>query len=823
MKLQLGSLSLNLAKTPAPKTTTEQGTSSDAGVPTLFEGETISRDKITTKDMLGMLDNDGTASAMYMVITEPIKANTWDIEPFDNSPEAKKQADEVREAMTLPPHMGGMTTPMSLVIADMLRAIIEGNRKYEKVFELRNGRIVYQKIAPRDDSSTVILQDDRGGFNGLRQRAYIGKEYKTVTIDRQYSFVFTYRKEFATLMGKSAFRAAYYHYEKKHRLYYIANQMAQFGALPPKKVTAPKGAKQKDIDLHVALADQLGVSSTIGLPDGWELDAYDAAKGRYDPMGLIDHHNAEMARSILAQFMMLGTGGSTGSWALSKDQSDMFIIALRGVMNSIEEHINSYVLPDLVNYNYESPKYPRFKFANLTDATVELLKEAMTLVFNKIEDGKLPEDLVTGVMDKLRTQLDITNNTETPGLSRKGGQHTHFLADKRWSRPLTPAEKKVNFAALDKKYNELDKQFAQATKPIFDKIRQDTVKRLEKLLEAKDYKALDSFDIKTGPEYKKLLLDQMIDAYGYAKNGAADELNVGTPSTPNQSREIIRQQASQTVDKQLADLAFNVKSLVTEALRKNQLSKAELAIGDVLANVGGAVTGFYEEKIQPTSSVVFGTAINLGRDDVFVANRNKISKYQYSAIMDGATCAICMDLDGTIVDEAEYRSTQWMPPIHFSCRCIWVAIMSDEEEQPDITGFPDHPGDRYYPMFDGPGSAPAKPFDNFKDENLETIAQADIAGRPNAAVNTQIEELLKSNSPGAIRDSIRLAISLPQDDAIAMLDSITLPSGKGVGNFFYSVKLKPDGKIGKVLIDAAKDPLKMTAEQIASMVGLPTS
>jgi len=66
--------------------------------------------------------------------------------------------------------------------------------------------------------------------------------------------------------------------------------------------------------------------------------------------------------------------------------------------------------------------------------------------------------------------------------------------------------------------------------------------------------------------------------------------------------------------------------------------------------------------------------------------------YQYSAILDEVVCAVCEDLDSSVVDEATYYSTKWMPPIHFNCRCIWVAIMNDEEDKPDFTGLPDAPG-----------------------------------------------------------------------------------------------------------------------------------
>ena len=512
-------------------------------------------------------------------------------------------------------------------------------------------------------------------------------------------------------------------------------------------------------------------------------------------MGLIDHHNSEMARSILAQFIMLGSSGTTGSWALSQDQSDMFVIALRGLMSNIEEHITSYLLPDLVEYNFASPKYPRFVFANMTDATTTLLKEVALKVLDKRSEG-IPEAMVKGIVDKLALQLDIelpdekkstdiTNDQavaiETAGaeiqkqalngaqiasllaivqqvvlgqmpydtaqetmkvsfpmlddatiekilgpakdftpdatadtkvtqsratkfmtqLSESTRRHRHFLADNRWKRQLTPAENKVNFSALETKQNTLEEAFIEKAKPLFDQARQDALDEISALLKAKEYDKLESYTVTLPEAYRKLILNEMIDAYGFAKNGAADELNVPSPTTPPQTKDTIKQQANQIVEKQAADLTFEIKKTITEALRKNQLSEPErkgktgrvyLDIADVLGTITGLWGAFYDSKITATAGVIIAQAINAGRDDVFSSNKSKISKYQYSAILDDVTCAICEDLDGSVVSEEEYANTQWLPPIHFSCRCIWVAVLSDEEDQPNDTGFPDEPG-----------------------------------------------------------------------------------------------------------------------------------
>lgn len=774
--MRIGPININLARQSKPKTDEEVGTSAataNGAASLLFNGEVINADKITVKDLVKMRQEDGTASALYNIMTLPIMANPYDIEADPEDVDGV-QAAFVKEALTRPSYKGGMSTPFSLVIADALRAVLEGYRLFEKVWTINeDGKLVYRKIASRDNSTLTILADDRGGFNGAKQEAYLGGQFKTVLIPKERSFLFTFGKEKNWLVGESAFRAAYYHYDKKHRLYYLAHQAVQQFAIAPKLGIAPPKATQDDVDAAVAALDEFGTNSSAALPNGWTMA--DVGNGsRIDPLTLIDHHDAAMARSVLAHFIMLGSGGSTGSWALSSDQSDMFILALRGLMENLEEHITAYIVADLINYNFEVPHYPKFRFADLTTQTTNIVKEVFKTIADK-DMTKIPDYVLEGVIDRMaelleiqvpkdKTEkttadapagdpqsiagaidqsaeiakqalngaqigslLEVVNKiatgqmpfdsgratlisafpflteadidkilnpvkgfTPSPQLSRKS---RHFLADARWKRELTPAETKVNFSSLQKKFITLETEFEDAAKPIWDKIKADTETRVTALLEAEDYAAITDFEIAYADEYRQAIYDSMLASYNYAKVGAADELNVKAPATPKVTKDLLTSQAQQTVDKQFAELKFEITNAVTTAQRKAQLSTTtDLAIKDVIDDIAILIGGYYDNKIGITAGLLTTIGVNIGRDDVFKTAAKDISKYQYSALLDDVTCPICEDLDGMVLDQQQYDDTIWSPPIHFSCRCIWVAILADEEDQPDITGVPDAPG-----------------------------------------------------------------------------------------------------------------------------------
>lgn len=722
--MKFGRLIVNFARDTAPAVGQEVGTALPFKNGYLLNGEAIDTSKLKISDFVKMRQNDGTASALYNILTLPILSLTWDIKPDPDDTDSI-QATFVEDALRKPPHKGGMSTPMSLVLADMLRAVLEGYRLFEKVYELNaDGKVVYAKIAPRDNQTLTLRLDDRGGFNGAKQAAMFGSDYRDVVIPVERCFLFTYGKDKNFIFGESAFIAAYQHYDEKRKLYYLGRLAAQALSIPPKVAKAPKGAKQDQMDgVAAALNNLVGVNSATVLPDGFGLENVNLSSGKFDVMGLIDHHNAEMARSVLAHFLMLGTQSSgSGSWALSSDQSDMFIMALKGLVKNMEEHITSYLIPDLINYNFDSPKFPRFEFAEMTDSTIGMLKEAFLKILDKVPQG-IPDYLIEGIVDKLADQLDIERPDGEAGKTRDIAKtatavpaapaatpapvlhDSHKgtnLDDMRWSRPLTPIEERVNFAGIENKYNKLEQDFTAAITPIWQKLTDDAIAGVQALIDAGKTDQLNKFELVGADEYKTLIVNTMLDGYNYAKTGAADELGKASPATPKAKKDLIDQMAQAYVDKQYADLTYNIRTTINEALRNNELSETQFDAKNVLASIGAMFAGFLTKNAEVGISAAVAAAVNLGRDTVFETYDSDIESYEYSAVLDRKTCPICEDLDGSVVDAAEYKSSHWHPPIHFHCRCLWVAILKTETDKPFITGLPTEAGGESSPLLDSP-------------------------------------------------------------------------------------------------------------------------
>lgn len=707
----------NLAKPPTPQLGIEVGTSSSTPLPSMFDDIFVDINKVKVEDLKEMLDSDGTIQALYSSIVMPLLGSNWTIEPDDPDNEAAvEQAAWVEEALRKPPHKGGMSTPFDLVLAQMLRAVLEGFAGFEKVYEISEGKIVFKKIAWRDPTTLKMRTDERGGFNGLKQYAFINSAYTDITIPLERSFLYTYGKEFHNLVGRSAFLAAYVSYDKKRRLLYLAEQQAQNEAFKIKIVEGREGGNTAELDENVGMVDEVGVRATIGVPNGVKVSTLNDTAG-LDLLPFIEFQNAEMGRSVLAMFIFLGTG-KTGSYALSTDQSDFFIQALMSIRKSLENHITAYLISDLYQFNFATPEFGTFKFEDITDSTADLLKQ----VFIKIvEKDRLPEDVLQGVVQKIADKLDIDvdmleqsigepdeppkpdeqpednpDETDPTGSNVENTRRPNLaLPDTDgWRRDLTPAEQKVNFDGIEKKLNSLEGETERAIKPIWDALVADALMKVNKYLEAGEYDKITEkniFDENLKNQYIKVLKEAGLESYLYGKNGASDEIEVKAPATPKDSKDYFADNAKAVVEKQLSDLIFKIQSEVSAARRKDQLSSAatSLAIGDLIVAITAMFTEYYKDTIGTTAITTVAIGVNKGRKDVFDYYSDDIYAYQYSALLDTKTCPTCHALDGKVLSEAEYKRTSYDPPIHFHCRCLWVAILQDEQDPPPITGFPD--------------------------------------------------------------------------------------------------------------------------------------
>jgi len=692
-----------------PDLNSEIGVSGDFSA--LYNREEARKDAVTVADYRKMLDNDGTVEAIYNLLTLPIKSASYH---FEVEAGGKAELQLVQDNFERPPHRGGMSLPFDLLLADMLRGIAEGFRLYEKVWTISDGKIVYKKLGPRDSTTVTLKRDDNGGFAGAQQKTWNGLKYIDVAIPVERCFLFTYAKEREFLYGRSAFKSAHYHYDRKHKLYYLQQLGGEVAAVPGKKMTVPDSVMEDANKRERALdaANNFGgIDSAILLGESWGLEEYKSTP--VDLQKAIDHHDTLIARSVLAQFLVLAGSGS-GSYSLGESDKENFLQALQGVMKQIEQHINHFLIPDLINFNFGSGIYPEFKFEDISANTKKVMSEAFNEIIKRQD---LPSYIVQGIAKQVGEELGIDTEEGTDEIDEdkedsdddkeepiesehenSDGAGSIDLADSKYSRKPTAAEKRVHLLDLSKKLESAEQRLTSTAESFFIALKDDTAKRVTTMLSKGGIGDLKDFTLGSFTPYRKALEDAMMEQYLLGKRTAADEVSGKIPQTPKQSRDYIRQQAKAVADKQEADLTFSVKAEITKEARTAKLSESrELGITDILARLAAVFASFVDTSVTTGIAVSLAGAVNLGRQDSFGVSSD-IDRMQYSAILDGRTTDMCRALDNSVVSYEEYKATPWKPPVHFNCRSIWVAVLKDDSFKPAFRKIPAAPGGHTAPQ-----------------------------------------------------------------------------------------------------------------------------
>jgi len=337
---------------------------------------------ITVQELTTMRRKDGQARAIHRVLTLPLRQAPMTFIPNDKQGGSGEEEQEfVKDALTQPLHMGGMSTSIKSVFAGLGKALADGFAVFEKVWQVNaDGKLTYRKLAPRAAETCKFLLDEHGGLEGVRQRVHWQGEMRDTTFPAEKLLVYTAQPEENPWYGESYLLPAYYHYDKKHKLYYIAHLAAQFHAVPGRIGTYPQQSNKEDRDAFRRQLARMGFNTAMTKPMNYEVEPFGGQSAMPDFEKLINHHDGMMAKSVLAHFIQLGTGSTSGSWALSSDQTDFFTIALETILNEWAEMFTFYAIPQLVDYNFQSRAYPTMQLGPLADGTRELMETVFTAI-----------------------------------------------------------------------------------------------------------------------------------------------------------------------------------------------------------------------------------------------------------------------------------------------------------------------------------------------------------------------------------------------------------------------------------------------------------
>lgn len=327
----------------------------------------------TIPQLVAMRRMDGQARALYSLLTMPIRAALKG-SSFIPAEGGDKEAEFVTNAFTLPPESGGMSVTLSRVMAQILQALFDGFAPFEKVYHIPSkgplkGKVTLKKLMYLPVETVTFVVDKKGGYRGLRQRANFAGESVDVYIPPQYAFYYTAREEEKAYYGVSYFQSAFYHYDKKMKQYFLGHLASQRAAVGTRVGTVPPTATVKAKREFAEALANLAFAQYILAPEGFEVEILREG-ATFDFLNFINHHNSQMSKSVLAAFFDESQGSGSNDNAMiggSGPGDDWFNLQLQAIQDEIASVINTHVIPDIVDANFNGGKYPKFQWGTLTE------------------------------------------------------------------------------------------------------------------------------------------------------------------------------------------------------------------------------------------------------------------------------------------------------------------------------------------------------------------------------------------------------------------------------------------------------------------------
>ena len=331
-----------------------------------------------------MRDNDSTIGAVMYATEQVLRDVDLKVMPANDSAEAKEEAEFVKSVLD------DMDHTLDDHIAESLSNLSYGFAWFEVIYKRRNGptersdkkrskytdgRMGVRKIAIRapwtisrfdvDQQTGDVkgIYQDGSGYNNsnyipTRKSLY----YRTTTINGDPA-------------GRSILRNAYTSYEYVNNLQSIEaiaveRELAGIpvARIPAEYLSGDATATQSGFvnNLQSILRDvKFNEQGYIILPS----DTYPDKDGAPTNQKLVDvelmsssgsrnieidtivrRYQHDIARSVLSEFLMLG-GGSTGSYALSKSKTDLFLRALESYIQAIVDVLNKQLVERLWELN----------------------------------------------------------------------------------------------------------------------------------------------------------------------------------------------------------------------------------------------------------------------------------------------------------------------------------------------------------------------------------------------------------------------------------------------------------------------------------------
>lgn len=342
-------------------------------VQTDYNADLSGRERIDIYDK--MRKSDATVRLGLSAVKHPLLSAGWYIKPGAGEDDTGEKKTFVEEELFQNPNFSfTQFLRQALLFCDF------GNSIFEKVFRVRaDGKRGWKKFAPRLPKTIYKYTMEDGVTPGVTQYLPTGG---TVEIPQWKLLTFILDIEGSNYEGQSLLRAAYQHWYYKDLYYRIDSIASERQGMGVPIISVPNQALEKDKAKAQEIARNMRVNQEayVNLPAGFKFEYVDThATTLKNVEAMVLHHDRQILKAFLAQFLDMGSGQSAGTKGLSDDQSELFLVAEQYFAKIIQEGMN-LAIREVVALNYSGLKqdeYPTLEYGSI--GQIDFLKLAQAL------------------------------------------------------------------------------------------------------------------------------------------------------------------------------------------------------------------------------------------------------------------------------------------------------------------------------------------------------------------------------------------------------------------------------------------------------------
>ncbi|MCK5358320.1 MAG: DUF935 family protein [Elusimicrobiales bacterium] len=586
-------------------------------------------------------------------------------------------------------------------VNDMLSAFDYGFSLTECVYKIISGKYLINKLRVRPPHTFRFEMDVKGNVTEVIQSGETDLPFKPSKFIH-----YAHQMEFGNPYGLSDLNSAYLPWKiKKFFVKMWAKYGERFGT-PTIHGKFEDGANKEDIDAFFDIMESMQNNTVLATPKSAEVEFIFAGKEASDLYdNAIDKFNLWIARSILVPDLLGLSGSKTegGSFALGQKQFDLFLATIKKDRNMLAKKITRRVIMPMVNANWGEVECD-FEFMPYTDGDeTELsklwLEAVKTKAWKPTDDEinnfrkivKYPE----GEIERIEEQSDPFGGR----LGLKGGpqdgtgplgpkKETPAEKEKReekefTKKELTSYEKKMDFPRIKRDLDKADKTISARVLKITDKMIDSIINQINKDF---NIKTVNKLKVPYQKEMNKIFTNSYTDLFHDAFNTAQKEIFPNGDKNytdanllPDEFIEIIEIESFKNVGDYSTGLIKKTTNILATGI-KNGVAQAVIVADIIKINKSYSVT-WVNAVVRTKTNDVYNSARKIYWETDPLASQI-VEAYQYSAILDSRTSAVCEELHGKKFKKGEYMD-RICPPNHMSCRSQLVPITKFEDYKVD--------------------------------------------------------------------------------------------------------------------------------------------